>query len=57
MENKTVGVLGGLGPMASVYFYEMVLLGYCARCACNYVCDFNCSPKETRKNAKKSLAK
>ena len=27
----------------------MVLLGYCARCACNYVCDFNCSPKETRK--------
>ena len=25
MENKTVGVLGGLGPMASVYFYEMVV--------------------------------
>ena len=23
--NKTVGVLGGLGPMASVYFYEMVV--------------------------------
>ena len=25
MKNKTVGVLGGLGPMASVYFYEMVV--------------------------------
>lgn len=25
MNNKTVGVLGGLGPMASVYFYEMVV--------------------------------
>ncbi len=25
MENLTVGVLGGLGPMASVYFYEMVV--------------------------------
>ena len=22
---KTVGVLGGLGPMATVYFYEMVV--------------------------------
>lgn len=25
MKNITVGVLGGLGPMASVYFYEMVV--------------------------------
>lgn len=25
MNNITVGVLGGLGPMASVYFYEMVV--------------------------------
>ena len=25
MKNTTVGVLGGLGPMASVYFYEMVV--------------------------------
>ncbi|WAW15590.1 aspartate/glutamate racemase family protein [Peptostreptococcus equinus] len=24
-ENKTVGVLGGLGPMATVYFYDMVV--------------------------------
>lgn len=25
MKNITVGVLGGLGPMASVYFYDMVI--------------------------------
>lgn len=25
MENITVGVMGGLGPMASVYFYKMVV--------------------------------
>lgn len=25
MENITVGVLGGLGPMATVYFYDMVV--------------------------------
>ena len=25
MKNITVGVLGGLGPMASVYFYDMVV--------------------------------
>lgn len=24
-KNKTVGVLGGLGPMATVYFYELVV--------------------------------
>lgn len=24
-ENKTVGVLGGLGPMATVYFYDLVV--------------------------------
>ena len=23
--NKTVGVMGGLGPMATVYFYDMVV--------------------------------
>ena len=23
--NKTVGVIGGLGPMATVYFYDMVV--------------------------------
>ena len=25
MNNKTVGVMGGLGPMATVYFFEMVV--------------------------------
>lgn len=25
MNNKTVGVIGGLGPMATVYFFEMVV--------------------------------
>jgi aspartate racemase len=32
MKNITVGVLGGLGPMASVYFYEMVVNMTDAKC-------------------------
>ncbi|MGL5694388.1 MAG: aspartate/glutamate racemase family protein, partial [Peptostreptococcaceae bacterium] len=30
--NKTVGVMGGLGPMATVYFYDMVVRLTDAKC-------------------------
>ncbi len=31
-KNKILGVLGGLGPMATVYFYELITLHTKARC-------------------------